>query len=171
MTFPECVCRFAVRMRVLSAVVVAITLIGCSSDDRVPVQRIELTVMCENAPAEHALLVLQPVDAGSEPTAIKPTGYVAADGLAVLTTYETGDGVPAGDYRVTVEWPGPDPDADPDSDDPEAVASGPDQLAGAYLRPESTPLVLTVRTDSNEPRIIELERPRQQARSRRGQRR
>jgi hypothetical protein len=55
-------------------------------------------------PAHNAIVLFhprQPID--GKP--LKPMAIVAADGTFRPTTYRTGDGLPAGDYGVTVSWP------------------------------------------------------------------
>lgn len=46
-------------------------------------------------------LLLTPLTT-SGPKARSSTGTVGADGMVTFTTYKVGDGVPAGDYKVTV---------------------------------------------------------------------
>src|SRR5438105_520058 len=36
---------------------------------------------------------------------ILPQAVTDAEGRFVLSTYDAGDGAPAGDYKVTIEWP------------------------------------------------------------------
>jgi hypothetical protein len=67
-----------------------------------------------------------------------PQAVVAADGSFRLTTYLAGDGAPAGEYFVTLYWPGPGPDDD--------VHVRPDRLGGRYADPRTTPLTATVPT-------------------------
>lgn len=57
--------------------------------------------LADGRPIERATVVLHPV--GGAGDAVKPRGTVAADGTFTLTSLTTGDGAPAGEYRVTVE--------------------------------------------------------------------
>ena len=54
-------------------------------------------------PAVGATIVFHPVDA-NDPDPARPIGNVEEDGSFTLTTYEKGDGAPAGDYIATIEW-------------------------------------------------------------------
>jgi hypothetical protein len=54
-------------------------------------------------PTAGAFVIFHPMDAdGSDPN--KPSAYVEDDGSFSLTTYKAGDGAPAGEYVVTIEW-------------------------------------------------------------------
>jgi len=54
-------------------------------------------------PAAGAFVIFHPVNADdSDPN--KPSAYVEDDGSFRLTTYKEGDGAPAGEYVVTIEW-------------------------------------------------------------------
>ena len=53
-------------------------------------------------PAEGAMVVFQPVNAG--PDSPMPTGTVGPDGTFKLTTPGRGEGAPAGEYVVLVTW-------------------------------------------------------------------
>jgi hypothetical protein len=57
-------------------------------------------VLLGGKPLARASLAFHPADQ-SMPT---PLGSVEADGTFQLTTYEDGDGAPAGDYAITIEW-------------------------------------------------------------------
>src|SRR5581483_380642 len=58
-------------------------------------------VLCDGKPLPEAALRLYPVGPGDFP---RPQGQSKADGSFVLWTYRQGDGVPPGEYRVTVHW-------------------------------------------------------------------
>lgn len=69
----------------------------------------------------------------------RPWAIVQDDGTFTLTTYETGDGAPPGDYVVTVKWP-------PDVTQPSLA----DRLGGAYARPETSQWSVTVSDEPTE---------------------
>jgi hypothetical protein len=97
------------------------------------------------APA-HALVTLQPVGvAGAD--AVRPTGEVDEQGRFTLTTYTAGDGAPAGEYRVAVDWfLSPGRDQDPRN-----------YLPPQYARADVSPLPpVTVAKGDNELPLIEL---------------
>ena len=85
--------------------------------------------------ADGALVRLHPLE-GDGPDAVRPLGYVQADGSFKLTSYAEGDGAPAGRYKVTVEWrPKKKTSMEPD---------GPDRLQGRYADPKASKIEVTV---------------------------
>jgi hypothetical protein len=71
---------------------------GCARPEVVyPVQG---QVFLDGKPAARAQVVFHPVGAG--PDAAHPVGQTDDEGRFTLTTRETGDGAPAGEYRVAV---------------------------------------------------------------------
>jgi len=48
------------------------------------------------------MIALHPVDPNAPRTPVQPTGVIQADGRFEVMSYEVGDGVPPGDYIVTV---------------------------------------------------------------------
>lgn len=74
---------------------------ACGHNGAAP-QPVDGQVLFENKPAQHALVVFHPVQGGGDLP--RPRGQVGADGTFKLTTFETGDGAPPGEYAVTVEW-------------------------------------------------------------------
>jgi hypothetical protein len=89
-------------------------------------------------PAEKAVVTFHRAGAGSNDA--KPSARVAADGTFRLSTYAENDGAPAGEYAVTVVWPGPPP-KDLRSDPGE---EGPDRLSGRYRDPAKAAWRVTV---------------------------
>lgn len=85
--------------------------------------------------AQEALVIFHPIGADVARSAGKPFGRIAEDGSFVVNTYETGDGLPAGQYAVTVIWRIPGPDEEP----------GRDVLAGTkYSSPATSPLKVSI---------------------------
>jgi hypothetical protein len=68
---------------------------------RRPTHPVTTKVMFDGKPAAGAYVVLQGM--GREPRQPRADGIVEADGSLRLSTYEAFDGVPAGDYAITVE--------------------------------------------------------------------
>jgi hypothetical protein len=71
---------------------------------------------------------------------VYPVGVVDEAGAFALTTYNAGDGAPAGDYAVTVEWR--PPRASP------IVAPRGDRLQGRFADPAKSPFKATVGAQS-----------------------
>ena len=61
-------------------------------------------VVIDGQPGAGAALVFYPTDA-SDKMAPKPTAVADEHGNLIVTTYVTGDGAPAGEYKVGLEWP------------------------------------------------------------------
>jgi len=106
--------------------------------------------LVKGKPAAGAVLVFHPVaEAGAE----KPAAVVDEGGAFQVATRQPGDGAPAGEYRVTVTWLA-HRDIDPEKGD--ATQADVDRLGGRYADPETSPLRVTVREDTNELPPFEL---------------
>ena len=132
------------------ALALAVFASGCSKEPvRLETFPASGTVAFGGKPTPGALVVLHPQqDLGKDVP--RPTGYVDKDGRFVLTTFKSGDGAPAGKYKLTIEWnklvvkgkdaePGPNvlpaKYAAPATTDVEVeIASGPNQLPPLILR-------------------------------------
>lgn len=91
------------RLPTLAATFALLALVsGCgeSGPERVPVFPTEGKVIWNGQPVPGALVVLHPSD-GKPVSARAQTGK---DGSFKISTYDTGDGAPLGDYVITVEW-------------------------------------------------------------------
>lgn len=75
----------------------------------------------------------------------RPWAIVQADGTYSLSTYESGDGAPAGQYAVVIRWP-------PDVSQPSLA----DRLGGAFAQPERSRWNVTVSEGDNELPPIEI---------------
>lgn len=84
--------------------------------------------------SEHRRLVaLHPVDPNAPRTPEQPAGGIQADGRFEIMSYDVGDGVPAGEYAVTIREA---PRAD--------SAPKPTLPAKKFRDPKTTPLRITV---------------------------
>jgi hypothetical protein len=90
-----------------------------------------------------------------EKTIPPPTALTDDEGKFELTTYPDGskDGAPAGDYKVTVEWPAWRRGKD----------RGPDKFGGKYAKPETSGLTAHVEKGKNQLPPFELTISPQQA--------
>jgi BON domain len=132
--------------------IVGFLLAGCgqSGPPRVATHPTKGSVTYQGQPAAGAFLALHPK---GEPKseAPTPTAIVQADGTFAVSTYDSGDGVPAGDYVVTIQWR-------------KAVKSGNDYLPGPnllptrYGQPETSNLVVHVAAGQNDLPPIVLKR-------------
>jgi hypothetical protein len=85
----------------LSALMVSL-LAGCS-DGRLPVNPVSGEVRVDGQPAKGASVVFHPVGTITAES-VHPAALVDDQGHFQLTTYQEGDGAPAGDYEVAIVW-------------------------------------------------------------------
>lgn len=154
LTFPRPVAQVWSEPRSVRAASVALILAllagtGCSKQDGVPVFPVRGQVKFKGEPASGAFVVFHPVGAAPDPGASPvdeqpcPSALVKPDGSFELTTRQGGDGAPAGDYAVTLEWFKP-------VQRNGAPEAGPNVIPPTYGKPESTPLKVTVKAESND---------------------
>jgi len=114
-------------------------------------------VLFRNQPVEHAWVVFYPQGGSEQMQKMRPSGRSGPDGSFTLTSYKEEDGAPAGEYKVTVEWPSEDPNDPSDPDDPEGqIPRGPDRFGGRYADPATTPLKATIVQGNNELKPFQL---------------
>lgn len=119
---------------------------GCGGNDgRVPVFPVRGKVTVLNQVPEGALVVLYPAPGNA--TELRPSGKVDRDGSFQLTTYDAGDGAPAGDFVGTIRWN-------------KVVKKGSDYAAGPNLVPEAYAAAATspwkIRVESTALELPEL---------------
>ncbi len=118
---------------------------SCSRRTGVPVYPVHGRVLYRGKPLPGAFVIFHSLEEESHP---RPLGYAEADGSFTLTTYQNGDGAPAGDYAVTVEWRKPPlKDNDPPPHN---------LLPARYARPNTSGLHRRVESGSNELPPIQL---------------
>lgn len=137
------------RTLLLLTCVLAICLCGCDEDDyaEVPVQPVTGKLLVKDRPAYGAYIVFHPSDSVGLTKGNKPFARASEDGSFTVTTYTSGDGVPQGDFKVTVIWPG----------NPEARGPSPDRLKGRYATPERSGLDVRINADTKELPTWDLE--------------
>lgn len=96
-------------------------------------------VLVAGKPASGALVVLVPVH---DPDALHPFGQADDAGAFTLTTRATGDGAPAGEYTVTIEWRRKKSNP--------FDKEGPDRLQGRYSDPRKSSLHARVEPMPND---------------------
>jgi hypothetical protein len=136
------------RLR-LAIVGLMICLAGCgkSADGLYPVHG---RVLYNGRPAAHAQVTLHPVNDATR-AGVRPVGQADDKGEFTLTSFTTGDGAPAGEYRVTVVWFLASP-ARPGSEDTVSA----NYLPPKYASAETSGLAVTVVPGSNDLQTIEL---------------
>jgi hypothetical protein len=95
MYIPRCLRRIA------TVAVLLVVVAGCQKAEpaRKPTFAVRGQILDGLKPLANATVVFHPEDGVAE----KPRGTTDANGEFSLTTYDLGDGAPAGQYRVTVE--------------------------------------------------------------------
>jgi len=120
-------------------------IVGCGSavdPDRVPVFPATGQITFPGKSLSGAFVVLYPQGAKAS-SELRPRGNVTEDGKFSLSTYETNDGAPAGEYKVTVvcrslvKRPGGD------------IVAGPNVLPKQYSKPDSSPVVVRIAEGDN----------------------
>ncbi|MBA3315454.1 MAG: carboxypeptidase regulatory-like domain-containing protein [Planctomycetota bacterium] len=135
--------------RLRPALLFAVALLGCRDDGRLETHPVVGEVFVNDAPAAGCVVMFVPL--GPELKGIvMPAGTADEFGAFTLTTYETGDGAPAGDYGVTLrweanKWPGMGAELKVDP----VVTMRPDRLLDRYASPEKSGLKATVAEGEN----------------------
>src|SRR6476646_2015341 len=103
---------------------------GCGGESRVPVFPVSGKLIVKGQPAVGAQVVLQTVkDAGA--AGVAPSGTVKDDGSFVITSYDSGDGAPAGEYVALIQW---------FKFDKELNGPGPNVIPAKYAAAATTPV-------------------------------
>jgi hypothetical protein len=141
--------RFAPRVLLAAAVAGLLALSpGCGKkDNRLDVHPARGQVLVGEKPAKGVHVSLWPVSAEGR-DAYCPHGETDENGNFTLSTYETGDGAPAGDYKVTAEWPVKF----------NAISNRweGDKLRGKFTKQQSSQIQVTIRPGPNELPPIKL---------------
>jgi hypothetical protein len=128
--------------RLCSLLTLVATLAGCGEDGdpRPEVFPVTGQLTVNGEPAAGARIVLHPASGEDfDQQGSRPFAIVNQDGSFAVTTYEEGDGAPAGDYRVGVIWI-----ADP------ASTNSWDKLGHRFVNPERSDLKVTVKPEPNQ---------------------
>lgn len=152
--------RFAAPLALAAAFAAA----GCDGDEveRVEVQPVTGRVLANGKPAAGAVLQFVPANS-TDPNAIRPRAVAGDDGAFVFQTYDPGDGIPPGEYLVSVKWAGPKRKAAaapaPEEQDPDGGAimgPPPDYFKGKYANPRTSGLRVKVNAGDAQLQPINL---------------
>ncbi len=137
--------------RTALALGLCLSLCGCGKKhgDRPAVHPVSGKLLVAGKPAANAEVVLYPLG-GEEMSLVRPHAVVEADGSYHLTTFATRDGAPAGDFAVTVVWPGP-PLKGQIGDEP-----GPDRLQQHYADAKKPAATAHIGAETAELATIDL---------------
>ncbi len=127
-------------MLALVAGLAALPIIGCRSNTgpqggtRVSTIQVTGTVHVDGVNAAFLRVTAKPVG-GTGAVPLDPSAMTEADGKFTLSTYESGDGIPAGEYKLIFEWG--------ELNLLNGQYSG-DKLNGKYADPEKSEVVVKV---------------------------
>lgn len=134
---------------VVVSLVLVIAAAGCSpANDRKPVFPVSGKATFKGEAMAGARVTFHPIG-GTDRRAVRGLAEVDQDGVFRMTTYVKEDGAPAGEYSVTIYWPGRP--AKGKADDPELEANDlpPDRLKRVYASATTTKLRAVVREQPN----------------------
>jgi predicted phosphodiesterase len=119
---------------------------GVKNFHRKPTFPLDVAVLLDDSPLSGAEVSFHGV--GKEPGQPRADGVTDKEGRARLSTYEAYDGVPAGEFKVTVTQRRPryTPEGKP----------GPNLLPEAYAAVSTTPLAVTLKASGREKVILRL---------------
>lgn len=129
-------------MRWLCGLLVVLTLTGCGEakkPGRVPVFPTAGSVAVKGKPEADVMLLFHPLGDGLKD--VRCYARSAADGSFKVSTYETGDGAPEGEFAVTMTWP---------TVSVEDGGFGEDRWKGKFNNPQSTPFKATIKGPQTE---------------------
>jgi hypothetical protein len=126
-------------------VIVALLMIaatGCGGGDgiqRLPTFKSQGQVQWQGKPLAHALVMLHPED----PQLVPVQARTDEGGNFTLTTYDTGDGAPKGDFKVTVTYY-------PLVKNGSSFEPGPQVIPAKYADPQNTQLRVSIKEGENQ---------------------
>jgi hypothetical protein len=114
-------------------------------------------VMCDNSPAEGAVVTFYP-DGPVTNKSTLPQGVVDAHGVFQISTFHKGDGAPAGNYKVTVNWTKRMKELRPDTDENDSVLL----INESFSRPDKSGFSALVKAGPNELPAFVVERRKEE---------
>ena len=127
--------------RLASSLLCCFLIVGCKSGPARPLcQPVSGKVLFENTPLAEAELTFHPVQGTVVPLPVAVTGV---DGQFQATTWSDNDGIPVGDYVVTIVWKKLKQQGE------EQIRSGPNQLPAMYADPKKSPLRCSIKEGDN----------------------
>jgi hypothetical protein len=125
-------------------------LTGCGGVTARQCHPVQGKVIYQNQPLAEAMVVFHPLISPTERVP-QPIGHTDIEGRFVITTLQSGDGAPAGEYAITIEL------REPRQIGEEVVRDGPNLLPPKYASPQDTPLRYKVIPGKNEVPEIQVE--------------
>ncbi|QDU61968.1 hypothetical protein Pan216_28340 [Planctomycetes bacterium Pan216] len=132
-----------------ASLVVAITCGGCGGPSWMAATHpVEGVLKVNGEPAAGAVVTIYPTGEKVDERNTKPWGIVDESGKFQLQSYKPGDGAPAGEYDVTIQWPW---------DVHVLSLSMTDRLGGKFQKPQQSQWRITVSEGTNQLDPIEIE--------------
>lgn len=137
--------------RAIAVAILFMAFAGCNRGPvgRLPVHPVEGNVTLDGKPLANALVALHPRESGEG--RIVGRGQTDADGKFRISTYDSGDGAPEGEYAVTVEYYQPQKQG-------ESVVPGPNVLSPKLSSSTTTDIAVKVAAGPNKLAPIEVRR-------------
>jgi hypothetical protein len=134
----------SLRVAVQLLAVLSLVTVGGCGDGKLAVYSVSGVVKVDSKPADGAMVIFCPTDGSEELLKLRPYAFTDPDGKYQLTTFDQGDGAPAGNYKVIIQWP-----AKTGAD--QRGGTGPDRLRGRYMNLERSQLTAKVDDDTEVP--------------------
>ncbi len=134
-------------------IAMCLSLASCGGEQRLPVYPAKGAISFNGKPLPNATVIFHaefPLEDPDGKPAPVPGGYSNSEGLFTVSTYGAGDGLPEGEYRITVSCE--DRTAKP------VQESYPELLPVAYQDPAKSGLTASISGGKNELPPIELKR-------------
>lgn len=141
---------FLFRSRSVITAVCLSALVGCSNSDSWKPKLYSASGVCRvnGMPASGALLNLIPMGMPVDIRETHPWGIVDQNGTFKLSTYQLGDGIPVGEYKLTLYW----------LVEPSDPMSG-DRLKGKFKSVEKALRTVTIVAGENNLETIDIKAP------------
>jgi hypothetical protein len=137
---------FTVAAIAIAALLIATT--GCGDGvARIPTHKAQGQVLWEGKPLANAFVVLHP----ENPELVPAQASTDASGNFTLTTFDTGDGAPAGDYKLTVAYYRPIKEGG-------SLVPGPNIIPPKYSDASRTELRVSIKEGENQLPPLTLKR-------------
>lgn len=125
------------------AIVLLLLVTGCGDSRQMKVWPVSGRVLVNEKPATGVEVAFYGLDDNNQSVAPFPRAITNERGEFQLTSYENGDGAPAGRYSVTLVWP------TSHSTDPETVDESRDRFRGKYASADTSTLTAEVVAGAN----------------------
>ncbi len=130
-------------------------LLGCGGESATlarPVQKVRGTITVKGKAEPDVIVTMHPV--GGEAAArgfVISRGQTDATGAFQITTYDTNDGAPIGQYKLAFSWKGPTSGKTEEEQDMLK-----EKLASKYLKPDTSEVQVEVKEGDNQLPSIDL---------------